>query len=189
LAGCLTQTFAPPPAPDAPTPTVVRRAFVTDNAFASDFGGLRAADALCQGEADAAALRGTWLAWLADDTGDPATRFNTSFMYVRLDGVIIAGDFGELAGGNIQNPITTTPTGQVLSSVVCWTNVAIGGHAPVSGVDHEGPANCGNWTSRDRTQWGDTGSNNLTSGYWTLWGAQTCDTNEVPPNHLYCFEQ
>lgn len=187
-SACSTQSFAPPPPPDASPTTSVHRAFITDNTFAADFGGLRGADALCQGEADAAALGGVWLAWLADDTGDPTTRFITTSAYVRLDGVTIASGFAELVSGSIENPITMTPTGRVLPNDGTWTNVSIGAHEP-GRVPGDDPTSCANWTSRDGSLQGGRGFTSMTDREWTFSGFQTCDTNEVPPNHLYCFEQ
>jgi hypothetical protein len=189
LTGCLTQTFGPPlPPPDAPT-TSVHRAFITDHTFAADFGGLRGADALCQGEADAAGLGGGWLAWLADDTGDPTTRFIHTSAFVRLDGVTIASSFGELVGGSIENRITSTPTGQDLPNAGCWTNVSIGAHPPKTAAGDNTPTSCANWTSRDGSLQGGRGFNNMTDREWTFSGTQRCDTNVIPANHLYCFEQ
>lgn len=186
-SACLTQTFAPPP-----VVTTVHRAFMTDGAFAADFGGLSGADALCQAEADGAALGGTWLAWLADDNDDPVSRFTKAGVFVRIDGVLVAQDFKELVSGTLENPIALTPTGQPAPIGGCWTSVSIGGHGLGPGTllgNVQQTTNCANWTSRDSSLMGATGQYNLTDQEWTIGGSQNCDPNEVPPEHLYCFEQ
>jgi hypothetical protein len=183
LTACVADSFPPPPGI-----TALHRAFVTDGAFAPDFGGIAGADSLCQTEADAVKLGGSWLAWIADDTGDPVSRFDHSGAYVRLDGVLVAGNFDELVSGTLENAITSTPSGEYLPIGAAWTNVAIGGHAP----GPEAPlanASCANWTSRDISLQGGIGQYNFSSREWTFLGTDTCDADADHPNHLYCFEQ
>ena len=73
------------------TPTIAsgRIAFVSE-AFFQSGGGLAAADALCNGEASAAGLPGTYLAWLGSSAGDPELRFTPGGLpWRRVDGVLL----------------------------------------------------------------------------------------------------
>ena len=77
-------------------------AFITNETFDGDLGGIAGADALCQNAADNAGLGGSWEAWIAS-TGDipstPAYRFTFSpYGYELIDGRLLGGDLGDLFG-------------------------------------------------------------------------------------------
>jgi len=59
-------------------PVCVRRVFITSTVFTSDLGGLEGADATCQNLADAAALDGTFKAWLSSSTVAAKDRISES---------------------------------------------------------------------------------------------------------------
>ena len=64
--------------------------------------------------ANAANLPGTFLAWLSDDTGSPATRFSQDGgPYQLVDGSIVANNWSDLTTGNAQVLIDETETGGV----------------------------------------------------------------------------
>jgi hypothetical protein len=72
-----------------PVPPVSKIVFVTNGVFSGSFGGLPDADALCQAEAQAAGLAGTFKAWLSDTYDSPGTRFNKQGTpYQLVDGTI-----------------------------------------------------------------------------------------------------
>ena len=57
------------------TPPPPKYAFVTTWQGDGNIGGLAAADAICQTEAEEAELPGTYKAWLSDSGNSPSTRF------------------------------------------------------------------------------------------------------------------
>jgi hypothetical protein len=94
-----------------------KRAFVTNSNQSASFGGVAAADAKCQMEADGQSLGGTWLAWVSDSSTAPATRFARSPAgYKRLDDVVIADEWGNLVDGNIDVTLDVTPTGAITTN-------------------------------------------------------------------------
>jgi len=56
-------------------PNPPKFAFVTTWEGDGNIGGLAAADAICQTEAEDAELPGTYKAWLSDSSSSPSTRF------------------------------------------------------------------------------------------------------------------
>ena len=83
--------------------------FVSSVTHDANFGGLAGADAFCQGLADAAALPGTYMAWLSDDSGSPSSRFaQSSEAYVLVDGTVVAHDWADLTDGDLQHPINVS---------------------------------------------------------------------------------
>ena len=161
-----------------------RRVFRTDQTFTGNLGGLDGADQLCQSEADAAELGGTWRAWLADSTGSPASRFiHSAGKYVRLDGVRLANDWNDLIDGEINAPIDLTATEQVDGSGV-WSSVH-----PLSGEALELSSN------GHRSDWlidtainGHIGYANNINDDWSSGGNQLWPCNNSATG-LYCFEQ
>jgi len=166
--------------------------FVTSATYNGNLGGLAGADSECQALAASAGLNGTYLAWLADDSDSPATRFaQATEPYVRTDGMQIASNWLTLIDGNLDAPldlaedgISGPPTGQQacpgqIANV--WTNVQSDGT-----VAFPGPAgSCGGWTSTLDTGWVGHAVEWFSEG-WTL----SCTM--VPcqfPKALYCFEQ
>lgn len=160
-----------------------RRAFILGAGVSANFGGLAAADALCQNDAVAAGLGGTWKAWLADTTGSPATRFTQGGAFVRVDRTtIIANDWADLIDGSLDAAVLTQANGMTPPIGSCWTNVGVGGTAAGGGT-------CGNWTTTSSAMSGTRGQHNLTDISWTSSGSQNCDPALVPAARLYCFEQ
>jgi hypothetical protein len=135
-----------------------------------NLGGLAGADAICAAAAAGLSLPGSYLAWLADGSTDPASRFNQSTgPYIRPDGTQIADDWADLTDGTLDAPITT-------SGSLAWTNVATDGTA-------KGASHCSNWT-------GTTGSAPIgfptsSGGQWTDAGTHVCSAGAG----LYCFGQ
>ncbi len=172
----------------APEKTV----FVTSTTFDGDLSGLDGADAICQGLADAAGIGGTriYMAWLADDTGSPDTRFTKATApYVRTDGVKVANDYADLttcADVNtcLQAPIDHDEWGDEVERVHSdtWTNVATDG---TTSVDPQAMEHCNQWTSNDDITDGTYGNFVIAGEGWTFNGGLLC----LYSNGLYCFEQ
>jgi cysteine-rich repeat protein len=161
-----------------------RRVFATSLTYDGALGGLTGADQRCQKLADAASLTGTYLAWLSDDTGSPATRFDTTFTgaYQRVDGTVIASDgWPDLTDGELAHSVFLDETGTGFLDGTVWTNTRPDG-ALLSLTKH-----CDSWTSKL-----DQGLNTpalgdpyRTDAQWTQAGSGAC---HVATKHLYCFE-
>lgn len=167
-------------------------AFVTSLLFARNgsFGGLAAADEICQSAADAegADLPGSYKAWLSDSTASPRTRFRCATAgcsrkgYVRVDGEVIATNWDDLTDGTLAVPITINEFGDehnpALSDV--WSHTRTDGSAVAS--DHH----CQDWTcSFDCDEEGGQGSSNASNAAWTDSGSIQCPA----PRLFYCFQQ
>ena len=169
---------------DAPPPDAAGflRVFITTAVYSpTTIGGLAGGDVLCNAEASAAGLGGTWMAWLASTTAGPATRFTTqsSSPYRRLDDVVVANSWADLVDGTIAADISVTPTGPVANGNNAWSNVAVDG-TPV------GSNNCGNWADSTALS-GHYGRGNSSTATWTDSGNNlVCGNYSL---HLYCFEQ
>jgi hypothetical protein len=155
------------------------RAFVTSTKYDGALGGLQGGDAKCQ--ALAAALGGTWLAWLGDGTDGPATRFRQSTMPYRLvSGERIATSWPDLIDGTIEVPLNHDEAGVELPSgddMIVFTAVFHTGGNPT-------PVNCSAWTDNAETLV-PTGLATQTDTGWTVYAPHNC--SEL--HHLYCFEQ
>ncbi|MBK6698138.1 MAG: hypothetical protein IPG50_39025 [Myxococcales bacterium] len=85
-----------------------KRVFVTSATYTGLLGGTAGADAKCQGLADAAHIGGRFKAWVTS----PATRFlHSRGPYVRVDDVVVANSWADLADGVLAAPISRTETG------------------------------------------------------------------------------
>jgi hypothetical protein len=159
-----------------------RLVFATRPAFRGAFGGAEGADAICQREAEAGGLGGTFRAWI----GDPSTRFTRSTApYVGVTGSRIANHWSDLTDGTLASGIPVAPFGGAATPGALgqvWTGVDI------DGEPFFGAMTCSGWSfgvpslngyagylgARDRT-WTDSG----------LYLGVPCDQLR----HLYCFEQ
>lgn len=155
--------------------------FVTSMKYDGNLGGLVGADAQCQVLADAAALGGTWLAWLGDGTDGPATRFvQSDTAYRRVGGGIVAENWTDLIDGTLGVPIDHDETGTALppaDDMIVWTAVFHTGGNPT-------PVHCMGWTAADETLV-PTGLASKTDTGWTVFAPHNC--SEM--HRLYCFEQ
>lgn len=161
------------------------RVFVTASTYQGDFGGLTGADAVCQKEAVAASLTGTYLAWLSDSQGSPSKRFaKQTVPYVRADGVTIAKNWKSLVSGTLAAPINVTASGAVIPMADnAWTMTTMEG-TPSSSCGNS--CFCLDWTATYYAS-SSTGKPYNTDAGWTDTGFyQDCG---IFPNHLYCFER
>jgi hypothetical protein len=167
-----------------------RTVFVTESVHTGDFGGLEGADAICQAEADAAGLPGTFLAWLSDSAESPSTRFvkynpllDPQYPYELVDGTLVASGWVDLADGTLVNTIHLTATGTHPSGVLlAWTNTKLYG-LPAKVLLDPAYDSCSDWTDLWKSGWG--GQLNARDANWTLAGLMDCDATA----HLYCFQQ
>lgn len=175
--GCETSCVGPP-----------RVVFVSSQLYTGNLGGLAGADAKCQALADAVKLPGTYMAWLSDNSGSPATRMTRSTgPYVLPDGTQVAADWADLVDGMLDVPIGMTEQlgTPPLGSETCedekpsvWTNTG------ADGKQIAADESCYNWTNtRGISTWGRADTSDF---FWT----SSC--GPIPcqwPGLLYCFEQ
>jgi hypothetical protein len=164
------------PAPDADLgPHLV---FVTSTVHDCAFGGLTAADAFCQGRAQAAGLPGSYKAWLADANGSPATRMTHHVgNYQLVTGAVVAQGWNDLTDGTLAAKIDRTEGGVQLGGVGCnapspTCNFICEGGEVWSNVDGAGNrrnvADCTGWTTSGTATAGNDGKTDMT------WTAGTC---------------
>ncbi len=168
-----------------------RRVFTTSQFTTSDFGGLAGGDAFCQNLAEAAGLKGTYIAWLSDSTGSPSTRFIRSTVpYVLVDGTRVADDWDDLTDGVLQHPINLTEnaTTPPESYNYCFTTRRVWSDTDITGTANSSSAHCSNWTGMDIDGKGAKFANWDEEG--RSW-SDGCQGNDCVAGRalLYCFEQ
>jgi hypothetical protein len=172
----------------APACTVsggMKRVFVSSTVSNGNMGGTAGADATCQSLADAAALGGTYRAYLSDGVSSPAQRMaHFDGPYVRTDGAILTTAWYLLMTKSppIQVPINKTETG---AAAVGGTLVPFFGSSPRVWAGQWVGNDCNGWTSSSSVVWGTSGSTGRTDSGWANEGTGTC--NYTAP--IYCFEQ
>ena len=167
-----------------------RTVFVTESVHTGDLGGIEGADAICQAEADAAGLAGTFLAWLSDSTESPSTRFvhynamlEPLYPYQLVDGTLVANGWTDLTDGTVNHMIYVTATGTPPNGLLlAWTNTTPSGQ-PFNVLLDPVLDSCSGWTDSRRSGWG--GLLKEDDANWTIAGPANCDAEA----HLYCFQQ
>ena len=158
-------------------------AFVTSAKYqpGTGFNGLDDADEICQADAEAAGLPGTYKAWLSDDDTSAADRLaQDAFPLLRTsDGETIADDWTDLTNGSLDVAIDADAYGHTLvSDEDVWTGTKPDGDKTQGGT-------CSSWTT--------TSGNGYTgiSGDWTYAWTWT-DASSIScygSCRLYCFRQ
>jgi len=164
-----------------------RTVFVTEAIYDGLFGGLTAADAICQDEAQEAGLTGTYIAWLSDSVEGPDTRFvQGTVPYALVNGVQIAGSWDGLTDGTLQNPINVTAAGNpVTDYTYVWTNTLPWGEPDNMEGDPRFDS-CDDWGTSQLYISGRVGDANRTDNAWTKEDALLeCSGNMLS---LYCFQ-
>jgi hypothetical protein len=142
-----------------------------------NFGGLAAADALCQAEGTTNFGAGTYMAWLSDDSATAADRLNHSEVSYRLpSGTTVADDWSDLTDGSLDSPINQTATGASATGYV-WTGTVHNGNGSLSP--------CLNWTSNSGSEFGPVGDTSAVDSTWSFYSAVLCNGS----HSLYCLEQ
>ncbi|MET0427913.1 MAG: hypothetical protein ABW026_05375, partial [Microvirga sp.] len=163
--------------------------FVTSQMYSGNLGGLAGADAKCQARAVAGMLPGTYLAWLSDSTGNPASRMTKSAVaYVRPDGTKIANNWADLTDGGL---IATVDMTELKGPTpVGTTNCAGGGFKTVwtnttpAGIQSSAFNSCSNWSSEaGGSAWGKADD---ATAAWTQWCSGGICSWLSP---IYCVQQ
>jgi len=172
-----------------------RTVFISSQSYVGDLGGLAGADAKWAALASAAALGGTYAAWLSTSSVNAASRFGaTGATYALVDGTPIANSLADLTDGTLAAAIDLNENG-VATNSRAWTGTAPAGTACFQGsggnCNLTSPGNdglvrtaCEDWTVAVPGSEAVTGFL-ATNGAWTLEGDRAC-----PDLHrLYCVEQ
>ena len=115
--------------PDAtPLPPGVNHVFVTSTPITGEFGGLAGADAICNAEAAAAGIPGTYVAWLSSSTVNARDRLGGgSRGWVRVDGLPVLDTVDEMIATNrMFNPPWLDASGMRVLGLV-WTGTTADG--------------------------------------------------------------
>jgi hypothetical protein len=150
-------------------------AFVTAVAMPGGFGGLAAADALCNSEAASAGLPGTFVAFLSTATQPAPARLAGSRGWVRPDGEPLIDQPADLfVGGRMFNALELDAAGNYRANMFTWTGTTEDGLAD--------PQRCGDWTTT--TGNGLIGLHQMAAPQAVAASANSC----ANPSHIYCFE-
>jgi hypothetical protein len=171
------------------TPASGRHAFVSSTNWLPG-GGIASADALCQSDASAANLPGTYKALLTPTGATAASRFNTSGLpWVRSDGIRITPTASTFFTTHLfdASPNITADGAYYLG----WNGVWSGAASPTTlGTN---ATNCVNWTSSSSSQIGTVGAagDSFTTGPWSGYFNQWPDTNgcNYGPGFLLCLQE
>lgn len=156
------------------------RVFITNSRHDGNLGGLAGADAICTRIAREAGLPGTYMAWLSNRFGSPASRFTKNpGPYVRVDGIPVANNWADLTDGALLARINKTETGLPAPTADGWPWTSTTPSGTWSEED-----NCQDWTSTSGE--GSVGSSQASRlGTWSQFGFLTCSNKYF----LYCFQQ
>lgn len=149
--------------------------------------GIPGADALCNSQAAAAGLGGSWIAALATGTGvgeGPASRVPWNWTTLKnMNNATVATSWNDLTDGTISAPINRTAANAASGASFVWT-----GAPETSGKDGrcEGSEihNCATWSSLTGAYGGYYGVVNSTTQHWVLSSYSLCSTY-LP---IYCFQ-
>ncbi|MBK7827056.1 DUF4215 domain-containing protein [Nannocystis sp.] len=155
--------------------------FVTSGSWNGNLGGLTGGDGKCQTLANAAALGGTYKAWI-NNTNNPQSRFVKSATgYALVNGKDVAKSWADLVDGSILLPINVNEKNAAVAQADVWTGTSSNG----TSLEED----CSGWfASGGLLVIGYEGRNNATNGNWTntgLLNASNCSTVQ----RLYCFQQ
>ena len=165
----------------ASTTGTIRTVFVSSSVIGGNIGGLAGADAMCQAEAVANGLSGTYLAWLSDGTDSPSTRFNQSAgPYVLPNGATVALDWADLTDGTLVDRIhvlansTTSVSGSFIYTGTLFDGTSAGASADAT--------NCDGWTNTGTTAL--RGTAGSAGSFWTDQTQLACSIAA----RVYCFQ-
>lgn len=185
---------------DPMSPHVNKIVFVTSQKYKGDMsrglptgGGVRAADEICQEQADRARLGGTFKAWISDSRRSPSTWAHSQPLthYRLVDGTIIAKSWAELTSGNLKAFIDKDQYGEnIKGTKQVWTGTSSTGmRNPKNNmqlIDKSILDNCNDWTSSSPAHKAKIGTTHYqTEGYWSSLYHYPCHYL----NRLYCIQQ
>lgn len=168
--------------------------FLSSWVLYGDFGGVFAADDLCQSMASDAGHDGEFRAWLSSEEVSVIERFSPSDgPYTLIDGTRIADNWSDLTDGELLNPIFLNEFGE--KPQVWGKGECHGGETctqAFTATDANGRytsgkhADCGGWSHRERLPGFTGGTATLNDESWTVRASGfRCDYAA----RLYCFEQ
>ncbi len=152
------------------------RVFVSSTTTNGNMGGLAGGDAICDAQASAASLGGTWVAWLSTSTVDAKDRLAPgSGPFVRAAGTpgTIANDLADLTDGTLGVAVLNDESGNPVNTDV------------YTGTNTNGTKStfiCNDWTDNLGTAL--FGLTNASGASWTDNFDFACN----PQRPLYCFE-
>jgi hypothetical protein len=157
-----------------------KRIFLTNAAYPSDFGGLSAADGICNATAVGAALGGTWKAWLSDASTNAIDRIADVGPWYLLSGTLAFHNKTNLTTSPVV-PIDVNENGARVTGAPgeVWTGTELGGT--------KSSCDCAAWSSTDNVKCGATGAYGSNSAAWTNEAYSMCSAGAA--GHLYCIEQ
>lgn len=180
-SGCLVenslacfQTGAGDPLPAFATPG--KKVFITSAYQTGNLGGLSGADTICQNEANAESLGGTYKAWLSTGTVNAIDRLISNGPWVRVDGVKVADNKADLTDGELFTTITVDAAGNYIGDLAVWTGTDAAGLKTAD--------NCGDWLLADILELGTMGTEFWTTLVWSESSTISCNVGA----RLYCFE-
>ncbi len=156
--------------------------FISSATVRGDMGGLAAADAFCNNEAQTAGLSGNYKAWLSDDATSASSRFSHSAgRYQMVNGDVVADNWADLTDGNLDQRISRDQHGNIRGDAGnCYSRVWTGTNTDGTATGN----NCNDWTSP--IGGGTAGESDSAFAAWTNdVSGQGCGLR-CP---LYCFEQ
>ncbi|MFN3826352.1 MAG: hypothetical protein ACK4NR_01860 [Micavibrio sp.] len=166
-----------------PDATGTRRVFVSESSNGA-IGGIWAANARCQSEADAAGLTGSWIAIISESTSTndlAAIRMDFNWATLNnMNGELVASGWNDLWDGTISNPIRYDEYGALVS-----TNTSVYTGTGVAGVPTSTSTDCTRWISSSSSISGTAGIITGTGNNWIQNSQPNCSTQA----RLYCFEQ
>lgn len=163
----------------------VRVVFVTSNTVTGAIGGLAAADTICQNEANAAGLLGTYIAFLSNSVNPGSTidlinNNPASLKYIRPDSTTVANSTAEFLSTTHLAPISLTASGTTITGDArVWT-----GYINDNGTITPNQ-NCSDWT--DATPWTAGGANGIATETDARW-FHDYGTYCTEYHHFYCVQ-
>lgn len=154
--------------------------FVSSDVYDGNLGGVAGADATCQQLADAAALDGTFMAWISALGTNASTRITPmDGRYVLTNGSVVASNWAALTDGDIGNAIRIDESGAIVDAAeqsAVWT--ATQGNGDYLAAD------CISWTSAAMNEIGRVGDVESMNEGWTNIGEVSCGTQR----RIYCVQ-
>lgn len=169
---------------DGGVPQSFKIIFVSSWEGTPAFGGLAAADAICNLLASNAGLPGNYKAWLSDSTTSAAVRLtHAEVPYITPRADVVAVNWANLIDGSLLHPIDSDENGGYAPDYFAYTNTTVAGEIIDSGLG----AACDDWTSTSQDFSARIGVSARSDGGWTFSGQNTCDA--LSDVHLYCVQQ
>lgn len=171
-----------------PPPPAAKIMFTTVGTITGNMSGGTAGDALCQSEADAAGLSGTFKALLKDPAGGtPLDRWgavpaNYDGGITLPSGSVVANNWSDLTDGSISTAPTSGADGTPVVGAFVWTGLNVG-FTP--GEFDNASAHCINWSSTSGS--GARGTTNASTccGGFVFTSNSSCSS----ALKLYCIQQ